>query len=358
MEKKSYKQRIRRFLIISLMLFIALFLGAEIYFRSAVQTEYGYITSVNQFDKELGFTFIPGGEHYMDNDTVRFNKFGYVDSDWSAEKDPSTYRIAMVGSCVLTGVFHIVDTACYNYPNMAEAELRKKGYNIEIMNFGMPGESRSYYTFKTIEEDVLAFKPDLVIMENVFPYARKEYARDDYLGYQLEYIFTSSKSKQHAMMWAEKMNDLSFFVSLLDHSWVIKKLALKYQHTHHDDIATFIRFAIKRQVSFIDDAITGFYTMEKSIDMTRELELNLEKDAIDFRVLRYKQDGIKDTLLLDSFEHIALKTNITEDMYYPYDNHFNNRGQMHLKEKFIDELIAIIPDEYKPQSLSFDAAVD
>lgn len=341
-----------------IILFVGLFACAEIYFRSTTKTEYGYLSSVNQFDEDLGFTFIPDGEYRLDNDTVKFNQFGYVDTDWSAEKDPSTYRIAMVGSCVLTGVFHIVDTACYNYPNMAEAELQNQGYHVEIMNFGMPGESRSYYTFKTIEEDVLEFKPDLVIMENVFPFAKKEYARDVYLGYQLEYILTSSKSKQHAMDWAERMNDWSFFVSLMDYSWVVKKLALRYQHTHHDELATFIRFANKRQVSFIDDAITGFYTMEKSIQMTQELERQLAKDSIDFMVLRYKPDGIKDSLLLHSFDHIALKTDLTEDLYYPYDDHFNNRGQLYLKEKFLDELIAIIPEAYTPRQISLNDPTD
>lgn len=349
---KTRKYWITRALLLSFVLFIVLFVSAEIYFRSVIQTDYGYITSVNKYDPELGFTFIPGGEYAMGSDTVFFNRYGYVDEDWIPKKDSSTYRIAMVGSCVLTGVFHIADTAIYNYPNMAEAELQNMGYNVEILNFGMPGESRSYYTFKTIEEDVLAFDPDLVLLENVFPYSRKEYARDNYLGYQLEYIFTSKKSKEHAMQWAETMNDWSFFAFLMDHSWVIKKLALKYQHTHHNDIATFIRFADKRQVSFIDDAITGFYTMEKSIAMTLELESALEKDSIDLKILRYKQDGIKDTLLLNSLDHIALKTSITEDMYYPHDDHFNNLGQLHFKEKFIEELVSIIPDQYKPNQVT------
>ncbi len=358
MKKKKLRISLRKIVIISVALFIGLFIGAEIYLRSGVHTQYGYITSVNQYDKELGFTFIPEGAHYLDKDTVNFNRHGYVDSNWSAKKDPATYRIAMVGSCVLTGVFHIIDTACYNYPNMAEVELQNRGYDVEIMNFGMPGEGRSYYTFKTIEEDVLAFEPDLVILENVFPYAKKEYARDDYLGYQLEYIFTSEKSKEHTMKWAQTMNDWSFFVFLMDNSWVIKKLALKYQHTHQDDIATFIRFADKRQVSFIDDAITGFYTMKKSVEMTLELEEELGRDSIEFRVLRYRRDGIKDSLLLNSFEHIALKTDFTEEMYYPHDDHFNNLGQIHIKEKFIEELVSLIPVQYRPQEFSYNESFD
>ncbi|MDW3193899.1 MAG: hypothetical protein R8G66_16115 [Cytophagales bacterium] len=352
MKKSILKKTVRKFVIISMLLFVGLFIAGEIYFRLAAHTEYGYLSSVHRYDEDLGFTFIPGGEHYLDNDTVKFNKYGYVDDEWSLEKEPSTYRIAMVGSCVLSGVFHIVDTACYNYPNMAEADLRKNGYNVEIMNFGMPGETRSYFTFKSIEKDVLDFKPDLVIMENVFPYARKEYAKDDYLGYQLEYIFTSARSKAQAIMWAERMSDWSFFVTLMDHSWVIKKLALKYQQTHQNDIANFIRFAVKRQISFIDDAVTGFYTMERSIEMTHELMASLGKDSIDFRVLYYKEDGATDSLLVNSFENIALKTDLTEDLYYPYDTHFNNRGQLYLKEKFLDELITIIPDQYKPQYIS------
>ena len=98
--------------------------------------------------------------------------------------------------------------------------------------------------------------------------------------------------------------------------------------------------------------------MEKSIDMTRELEASLAKDSIDFKVLRYKEDGITDSLLLHSFDHIALKTNITEDMYYPYDDHFNNRGQIYLKEKFLDELITIIPDQFRPQEVTLNTSME
>ena len=340
------KKKFRKIALITLGVFIISFTSLEIYFRVMAKTEYGYLAPVMRANDQLGFTFIPDGEYQAEKGTVHFNKYGYIGSDWSLEKDPDTYRIAVIGGCNLTGVFHIVDTTYYNFPEITERRLKERGYNVEILNFGVPGESRSFYNFKTVEHEVLKFKPDIIVLENLLPYTKKDYARDEYHGYQLEYLFTSEKSKEEAIAWAEKLNRWKPATFLIDNSWVFRKLAQKYQHTHNDDLASFIKFAVKNQVSFIDDAVTGIYTMEKSVEMTQELAARLEDQSIDFKLLNYQAGPFGDSLVNFSFDHIFLETEFNKKYLYPKDNHFNNLGQMHLSDKFVEELIKIIPQEY------------
>lgn len=341
------KKRIKKIGLIFLWGCIIPFVCLEVYFRMVDKTEYGYLAPVMRAHEDLGFTFIPDGEYVSEKGTVKFNRYGYIGPDWSLEKDSSTYRVAVIGGCNLTGVFHIVDTTYLNFPELTEKQLRQDGYKVEIFNFGIPGESRSYYNFRTVKEEVLQFNPDLIVLENLLPYTKKDYARDEYRGYQLEYLLTSQKSKEQAMSWADKLNKWRFAVFLIDNSWVFRKLALKYQHTHNDDLSSFIKFAIKNQVSFIDDAVTGIYTMEKSFEITQELASDLKAQSIDFRLLNYQAGPFQDSIIQNGFDHIFLETEFNKKFLYPKDNHFNNLGQLHLAQKFSEELVEIIPAKYK-----------
>jgi len=91
---------------------------------------------------------------------VETNSFGMRDTARTLDKPPGVFRIAMLGDSVVEGV-HVQPNEVMNI--QLENILRSKGYNAEVLNFGVEGIGTTQELL-IYKEKVRQFHPDLVLL--------------------------------------------------------------------------------------------------------------------------------------------------------------------------------------------------
>ncbi|MBT4519895.1 MAG: SGNH/GDSL hydrolase family protein [Halieaceae bacterium] len=89
------------------------------------------------------------------------NDFGFRDYNHSLHKLAGSQRIAVIGDSVTAGLWVNDDTQVY--PAVMEKSLRRKGINVDVMNFGVSGYN-TQQEVETLKDKGLQFEPDLVIL--------------------------------------------------------------------------------------------------------------------------------------------------------------------------------------------------
>ena len=328
---------------ISIIAVLIILVGLEFYFRMQYDTTYNS-SCIYQYDEALMFKMASNGSYKTKDGVVNFNKYGYIGPQWEIKKDSNIYRIAVVGSCTTSGVFHIEDSISYNFPSLAQKHFDKLGYHVEIMNFGIDGEKRTYYNFKTIREDVLKFNPDLIMLEYLLPFSASHYTRDCYKGYRIDYVADLPESKKQAEEWVEKLIQYKFICKLQNNCYILKAIARNYTYRYDNSLSTFLKFADKHYVVVNRDALYDYYTLTKSVEMVKELITELNKDGIRFCLFNYGYMPRHSDLPM-----INLNCEFKENMYYKNDGHLNCLGQIEICNKFCEFLKRprVIPEKYK-----------
>jgi lysophospholipase L1-like esterase len=89
------------------------------------------------------------------------NSLGYRDREHSVGKPAGTYRIAVLGDSLAAG-YRIARTEDA-FPARLEADLRKAGLPVEVLNFGVTGYNTEQEV-ETLRTRALRFAPDLVLV--------------------------------------------------------------------------------------------------------------------------------------------------------------------------------------------------
>jgi hypothetical protein len=88
------------------------------------------------------------------------NSYGWRDVEWSLNKSPDVYRVAVLGdSYVEAFQVELSET----FLKIAENILLNKGYKAELMNFGRSGFTTTEELL-VVRDEVLKFSPDLVVL--------------------------------------------------------------------------------------------------------------------------------------------------------------------------------------------------
>ena len=321
---------IRLILLIGILVFVIL----EILFRSRYKTQY-YHPAIFQYDSILGYKFIPNFEFETSGNVIRFNKYGYRGNNWTIEKDTGIYRIALVGSCALTGALHIKDTTTYCYPELSNQFFNKNNIPIEVLNFGITGEERNYYLFKSIESEIIRFNPDLVLFEFNFPYSAKHYIRTSYKGYQLEYA-NNQRAKEIAKSYVENLEKMKSLQLIYNNCYTLKAIGRNYCYRNNNELSKYIDFIDKHKITLSDEVVSGFYTLDRSLELFNDLMEKIKEKDISFYYFVYHEN--KNILNISNEYNLPLLNldcDFVEDMFYPRDSHLNNLGQVEIAKQFI-----------------------
>ena len=93
-----------------------------------------------EYDPNIGIALIPDKTVHHNKGCfqglVETNSFGMRDRARTLDKSPGVFRIAMLGDSVVEGV-HVQPDEVVNI--QLEKILREKGYNAEVLNFGVEG---------------------------------------------------------------------------------------------------------------------------------------------------------------------------------------------------------------------------
>ena len=107
---------------------------------------------------DLAFT---GDPRYFFEYEGRSNRLGYRDRDHAGAKPPGIYRIVVLGDSIAAGyrISRLEDT----FPALLEARLRREGFPVEVLNFGVSGYN-TMQEVETLRVRALRFDPDLVLV--------------------------------------------------------------------------------------------------------------------------------------------------------------------------------------------------
>jgi hypothetical protein len=119
---------------------------------------------IYQFDKQIGFMHFP-------NKRVTWHSEGFSQSYFNADglrdepnltiaKPPGVYRIAFLGDSMVEGLQ--VDSE-QTFAKLLQAQLRKNGGNVQVINFGNSGYSTAQECM-LLSGKVLKYQPDLVVL--------------------------------------------------------------------------------------------------------------------------------------------------------------------------------------------------
>lgn len=155
----------KKFLYFTFSLFIlCLFLlGLEIFFRTT--HAFGACISWSQPDPLFGWRFVRNRQFWSQEENPepilwRTNHEGWKDKEWSVDKKPDTYRIAVLGDSYVEALQVAPEK---NFPALAEKEMSIAGLKTEWMNFGHSGFGQAE-EWLILQNEVSRFQPNLVIL--------------------------------------------------------------------------------------------------------------------------------------------------------------------------------------------------
>ena len=172
----SYKKQIAFFLILSALLLFAVEIGVRI-----IETPYEPCTFIgkdafknieeikqNQICEDNNSTLyeLDGILKYVPNqnmETISINSHGFRGDDFSEKKDLDTYRIFIVGGSTTFGGGTTSDDTTMPSFLQKKFDVTNSDKKIEILNAGI-GSAYSYSEKYLIENDLMKFQPDLIII--------------------------------------------------------------------------------------------------------------------------------------------------------------------------------------------------
>lgn len=150
-------------LLFTLILFLGLLLGVETVFSRTHL--FGAKTFWSRSDPLLGYRYVPGSSYWYNWEnnhpiTGKINRFGWRDKERSLAKDPSVYRIAVLGDSFVEA-FQVEQDR--TFLALAEQKLNKLNLPVELLNFGCSGCAQAE-EFLILQNETQKFSPDRVIL--------------------------------------------------------------------------------------------------------------------------------------------------------------------------------------------------
>jgi len=162
--KKSKVRATVKNILFSFFIFLIFILLLEIIFRTTHL--FGARVTWVEPNPIFGWQHIPNSKYwyYKENDhpiTGRINSYGWRDKEWSLQKPPGAYRIAVLGDSFVEA-FQVESNR--TFLALAEYQLNQEhSLKVELMNFGRAGATQSEELL-ILRNRVAKFSPDMVLL--------------------------------------------------------------------------------------------------------------------------------------------------------------------------------------------------
>jgi len=340
--------------VIVILLILILLIGTEIFLRLTWGKSYGYSSTplIFQSDPILGYTYIPNSRFYKAGKMYKVNNQGYIGNDFTPKKQ-GVFRIAFVGTCIFSGYldYNAYSNCCTTIQDL----FTQNHWNVEVLNCGVDGNSRTFEIFKSIEYKIVKFNPDLIICENLLPFESNNLTREIYKEYILDYDKDSPLLKAKYISMIEKFYKYKLLFKLIDHIYILKFLCVYYtdyesdvskiseeafinlQKNRKDYFAQMLELYIRKKRHYSGYELnTKKYAVSKSTERTKELIEKLKKQNTSFYYFKFSNDSKLTNI--DGLPFILLNQNFEKSMFD--GGHLNQRGN----ELFGRSLFNIIID--------------
>ncbi len=129
------------------------------------------------------------------------NSHGYFGPDFNNLKGKDTFRIAMAGYSFNSGSGISVPLQNYFIEN------NKK---VEVINCSVDGSEQNWQMYKRIKYEIIKYNVDLVLFETSLPFQRRDYTKECYRSYILEYASGSQKSRNYCITRIDRLYKFKF----------------------------------------------------------------------------------------------------------------------------------------------------
>jgi hypothetical protein len=295
------------------------------------------------------------GKPHADNYNFKLNSLGFKDKEFTDKKD-NVYRIIGIGDSFTFGIVPYE----YNYLTLLESKLQGLGYNIEILNMGIPGMGPKEYLSLFVMEG-LKLKPDMLLLSF-------------YIGNDFEDCL-KAKNK-----WYYYSNVTSFIYYLITISYNYEGIAYNGNGDYCDncpsgDKKTYLKALGEQSFIYLDGNNSFKQSLNIAVDylsaindickkeniefvvvlIPDELQINriIQKEIVDIFYPKINQSDwnitLPNTMLSDRLTKLGIKfidlfipfsTNNEEQLYKPRDTHWNIAGNR-LAANIIKEHLAV-----------------
>lgn len=274
-------------------------------------------------DSLLGYRYVPGSDFRLGKDTVHINRYGYIGPEPARRKD--RFRLAIVGDSHVSGPLHRKEYR--SYCAALQREFDREGYRVEVLNCGVDGANRSLELLRSVEGDVMALEPDLVLLEYGLPLSSDRMTRECYGGYVLCYERDSLRARDGLRERVDRMNRVRPALEPLLHTYIFLCLARKYRHKWPESEVsrTYIRLLEKGSL-YVPGKVCSL-SMEESAARVDSVRRRLARRGTAFFLLNSRnRPDARDTARIYGLPLVSPAPGLEKTDYYNVDNHLNGTG--------------------------------
>ncbi|GEM_PF-1074772 len=319
---------------------MVLFLLVEIVYRIVHKDTTIEHPPIYQIDSVLSYKYLANTTFTKGGKEMHINKYGYIGKDWPITKPDNFFRIAIIGACSVAGGMHIKGHYS-SFPLMLQNKFQQNGYNVEILNFGVGGANRSYSLYKSIEKDVVQFKPDMILFEFSGVFSDDKIVKEVYRNNIIEYPYGNTKAKEHVKKLVDEFYPYLFLRKIVKNVETVRALVRYYGEFNTNKLGEYCKFIVEDKVSVYGPKI--LFTKKKAAQLLVEENDKLKNDSIKLCLFIFRCTNASS---YKSIPILPICGNFDETTHYPKDEHYNYKGTLLLTDIFYDQLIKIIPPKY------------
>jgi len=327
-------------------IFLVIFIEVFLRFNYSDEMRIGEIqNSIFQEDSVMFYTYKPNITFEVAGKLINTNRDGYIGPEIQP-KSNQTYRIAIIGACSVAGSVH--QPEYHSFCPLLE-DLLKADYNIEVINCGIDGDNRSWELFKSIEYKVLAFEPDIILLEYGLPFSSGNAGRETYRGYKFNYSKHDDKWRIRGREMIDNVYKHEWWIKIISQSYIARAVLRKTGAYLNNEFSRYVELYQRKKVTVTGGWRGLKFTMEESRDFIESLRLKLNQSNINIFLYQYnKNQDYINFCKLNKLPLISLGLTTTLEDFFPKDGHFNENGCKKIANKFYEIIKRneLIPTEY------------
>lgn len=317
--------KIKKIFVWGLCVWAALIIVAEIGFRVFYAEELMIKTNsvdIFQDDPILIYSYVPDTSFQVGSELIRINKQGFIGEDFGPKGDH--YRIAFVGACNVAGSVH--QPRYYSFCPILQEKFKTHGDKVEVLNCGIDGDERSLEQYLSVEYKVLAFDPDMVVMEYSLPLYSQDAIRESYRNYRIAYPRTDPEGQSRLHKMVDYLYDNEWWIKPACSSYIFRAACYYYKNRNLNTKRAYIELYQRKNLGW--GAFCGKkITPEESVQMIRDLRERLQAKGVTLFLLSYSKDrNIYNFSKENGLPLIPLNIDFTEEDTFFKDGHWNELG--------------------------------
>ena len=242
------------------------------------------------------------------NKEITVNAFGFYDSKINNNKQRGYYRIAVLGNSYETGHF---SESVKSYPELCDDIFKNESHKVECLNFSIDGEYGDWYRIRLIENKILKFDPDLIILNVKMPFSNQIVVKEHYKGIVIEYEQNDEQSRIGLKKKIDEIATIKPFTVLFDLSFLFRGFCVlmvqKKENIGNRNNGFWEKIEIYRTRKLsADNLYKREFSELESVDIVNRLFINLGEQDVELCLL--DNNSLDKSLLNENIRYLKLNS--------------------------------------------------